>query len=205
MSDETLVEALLARTPDAGRSFIAHNDAFVRRTVLSASPVAGLFVDDLTHDVYVHLWRDEFRVLRQWERQHPLQAYLRTVITRHVWDRLSRLQPAWELVDDDPCSHLGSGSELSGAPLTPEEEAEANELARIVRGALDDLGATHFQILELRYERELSYSEIGSALGITSTNAGVRINRALSRLRAALSPFVEPPDGLGLSGPPITA
>lgn len=76
---------------------------------------------------------------------------------------------------------------------------------RIVRDALDNLGATHCQVVELRYIRDLSYNEIGTALGITSTNAGVRINRALSRLRAALSLFVDPSDGLGLPGPPISA
>lgn len=205
MNDETLVEALLARVPDAGRLFIARHDALVRRTVWSASPVAGLFIDDLTHDVYVHLWRDEFRVLRQWERQHPLRAYLRTVTTRHVWDRLSRLQPVSELLDDDPCARAGASSDLSSAPLTPEEEVVAKERARLVRDALDSLGDTHTQILELRYMRDLSYNEIGAALGITTTNAGVRINRALSRLRAALSPFAAPSDGLDVSSPLITA
>jgi RNA polymerase sigma factor (sigma-70 family) len=199
MNDETLVEALLARVPEAGRVFPVRHDAFVRRTVLSASPVAGMFIDDLTHDVYVHLWRDEFRVLRQWERSHPLQAYLRTVTTRHVWDRLSRLQPVSERLDDDPYAHAGARSDLSSAPLTPEEDVVANERARIVRDALAHLGDTHSQILELRYVHDLSYNEIGAALGITSTNAGVRLNRALSRLRAALSPFVAPNDGLNFA------
>lgn len=77
----------------------------------------------------------------------------------------------------------------------------AEERARIVRDALDGLGDTHSQILELRYMRDLSYNEIGAALGITSTNAGVRLNRALSRLRAALSPVVAAADALNFSIP----
>jgi DNA-directed RNA polymerase specialized sigma24 family protein len=104
MNDPGLVEALLARVPGAGRAFIARHDASVRKAVLCASPAAAWLVDDLTHDVYLHLWRDDFRVLRQWQHHHPLQAYLRTVVTRLVWDRLSRLQPAWEVLDDDPCA-----------------------------------------------------------------------------------------------------
>jgi hypothetical protein len=57
MSDPAMVEAVLARVPGAGRAFIAYHDAFVRKTVLRASPAAASLVDDLTHDVYVHLSR----------------------------------------------------------------------------------------------------------------------------------------------------
>jgi hypothetical protein len=65
VNDPAMVEALLARVPGAGRAFIACQDPFLRKTVLRASPAAASLVDDLTHDVYVHLWGNEFRVLRQ--------------------------------------------------------------------------------------------------------------------------------------------
>jgi hypothetical protein len=63
MNDSELVEPLLVRVPVAGRAFIVRHDAYVRKAVLFASPAAAWLVDDLTHDVYVHLWRDDFRVL----------------------------------------------------------------------------------------------------------------------------------------------
>ena len=106
-----LVTALLAHTHGAGRWFIARHDAFLRTVVLSASPAAWVCVDDLMQDVYVHLWRDDFHVLRQWQREHPLQAYLRTVVTRLVWDRLNRLQPVWEELEADPW--MAAGADLN--------------------------------------------------------------------------------------------
>jgi RNA polymerase sigma factor (sigma-70 family) len=192
---------LLARVPGAGRAFIARHDASVRKAVLRASPAAAWLVDDLTHDVYVHLWRNDFRVLRQWQHHHPLQAYLRTVVTRLVWDRLSRLQPAWEVLGNDSRSAAGSGTEPFDPAPTPEEEVAANEIGWIVRDALRRLDTRHCRVLELRFVSDLSYREIAEVLGITSTNAGVRINRALARLKASLPQLVDATDCFAIPGP----
>jgi RNA polymerase sigma factor (sigma-70 family) len=204
MKDPALVEALLARVPGAGRAFIARHDASVRKAVLRASPTAAWLVDDLTHDVYVHIWRDDFRVLRQWRRRHPLQAYLRTVVTRLVWDRLRRLQPTWEILDDDPCSAAGSGAEPWDLAPTPEEEVAAKEIAWIVRDALGRLDTKHCRVLELRFDSDLNYGEIADLLGISSNNAGVRINRALARLKAALPQLIDATECLAISRPGAT-
>jgi hypothetical protein len=58
-------------------------------------------------------------------------------------------------------------------------------MAHIVHDALGQLDASHCRVLELRFVRDPSYREIGDVLGITSNNAGVRINRALARLKTA--------------------
>jgi RNA polymerase sigma-70 factor (ECF subfamily) len=205
-NDPALVDALLARTPGAARAFIARHDAFLRKAVRSASPASASLVDDLTHDAYVHLWRNDFRVLRQWQREHPLRAYLHTIVTRLAWDRLARLQPAWELVDADPYSAADAIPDPSDPAPTPEDEVAAAELLGLVRQALGQLDDGYCLVLELRYVRDLSYREIADALGITSSNAGVRINRAMSRLRKALPQLVEATDGLrSISGPAVEA
>ena len=94
--DTALVAAVVARAEGAAERLIARHDAFVRAVIRSSSQAAGPLLDDLTHEVYVHLWRDEFRVLRQWQQHRPLRAYLRCVIKRLVWERLSRLVPVRE-------------------------------------------------------------------------------------------------------------
>jgi RNA polymerase sigma factor (sigma-70 family) len=199
VNDPAMVEAVVARVPGAGPAFIAYHDGFLRKTVLRASPAAASLVDDLSHDVYAHLWSNDFRVLRQWQREYPLRAYLRTIATRLVWDRLGRLQPVWELVDEDPFSV--AGAEPCDLAPTPEEEVAAQEILCMVRDALGQLDAKQCHVLELRFVGDLSYREIGDALGITSNNAGVRINRALARLKAALAHIVEGADCLALAAP----
>jgi RNA polymerase sigma factor (sigma-70 family) len=91
-----------------------------------------------------------------------------------VWDRLGRLQPVWELVDEGPFSV--AGPEPCDLAPTPEDVAAANETLCIMGDALTRLDSKQCHALELRFVRDLSYREIADALGITSNNAGVRIN-----------------------------
>ena len=58
----------------------------------------------------------------------------------------------------------------------------------MVGSALGRLKVGYRQVLELRYFRELSYREIAGVIGITPTNAGVRITRALAQLKETLPP-----------------
>jgi RNA polymerase sigma factor (sigma-70 family) len=125
---------------------------------------------------------------------HPLRGYLRTVITRLIWDRLSRLQPAREQLEEDPWLAVDEHLEHSAELTTPEDAAAANELFQMVRSALDHLNDNYRQILELRYFQELSYLEISAAIGITPTNVGVRITRALAHLKSAFPQRIEGTD-----------
>jgi RNA polymerase sigma factor (sigma-70 family) len=95
----------------------------------------------------------------------------------------------------------GSGAERWDPAPTPEEEVAANEIAWIVRDALGRLDTRHYRVLELRFVSDLSYREIAEVLGISSNNAGVRINRALSRLKSALAHLVDATECLAIPGP----
>jgi hypothetical protein len=69
----------------------------------------------------------------------------------------------------------------------------------MVRSALDRLNDNYRQILELRYFHELSYLEISAAIGITPTNTGVRITRALAHLKLAFPQRIEATDCLSMN------
>jgi RNA polymerase sigma-70 factor (ECF subfamily) len=199
--DRVLIAELLARRLGASHRFIAHYDCFFRYVIYRSSPAARAFIDDLIQDVYVCLWAHDFRVLRQWKGEHPLHAYLRTVIVRLVWERLNRLHPRGEIVTDDPLTEASAAQEHSAITETPEELACAHELVRLVYGALDYLNAQDRHIVELRYFHNLSYREIAIVLGITTTNAGVRLTRVLGRLRKFLLLYVEEKDVFEFEGP----
>jgi RNA polymerase sigma-70 factor (ECF subfamily) len=199
--DRALVADLLARGLGASQRFITQYDAFFRYVIHCSSPAARPFIDDLAQDVYVCLWAHDFRVLRQWRGEHPLHAYLRTVIARLVWERLNRLHPRGEIVTDDPLTEASAGQVHSAIPETPEELVCAHELSRLVYCALEDLDAQDRRIVELRYFHNLSYREIAVVLGITTTNAGVRLARALGRLRKILLLYVEEQDVFEFEGP----
>ncbi len=152
-------------------------------------------LDDLTHEVYVHLWHDDFRVLRRWQRESPLRAYLGTVITRLVWQRLGRFQPARErLVGDQDYADGALDRQQDTRPLAPEEEVTIKEFGRLLRAALEGLTTYQRIVIELRYFHELSYREIAEELRLTPTNIGVRLNRAQACLRQALQRALDQDD-----------
>ena len=195
--DAALVAAVVVRAEGAAERLIARHDAFVRAVIRSSSQAAGPLLDDLTHEVYVHLWRDEFRVLRQWQQHRPLRAYLRCVIKRLVWERLSRLVPVREQPGND-AGFLAAVIEekTEERPATPEEEIVAGEALSSLRRALDGINADYRRIIELRYYQDLSYREIANVLGITPTNAGIRLSRALAQLKRTLWQPIEDMDHL---------
>ena len=62
---------------------------------------------------------------------------------------------------------------------------QQEQSARLVE-AVRRLGLPYRQVITLLLE-DLSYEEIGEALGLTVNNVGVRINRAKAQLKAMLS------------------
>ena len=69
---------------------------------------------------------------------------------------------------------------------TPHEAAEDAELARELHAALQTLTPEHRQIFLLRQLQQLSYDEIGRALGIESGTVKSRLSRAKKQLREKL-------------------
>ena len=185
-ADAELVLALLSGDRAAADRFARLYEAFIGAAVLSSSYAARRFHADLVQDVYVHLWRNDFRVLRQWEGERSLRAYLRTVIRHLVWERLSSLQPAQEQLEGDPMTASSGLCESMEPPLTPEQNVLADEVSSAVRCAIDALKPSYREALYLRYFRELSYAEIARTIKITPTNVGVRLKRALASMKTAL-------------------
>lgn len=73
-----------------------------------------------------------------------------------------------------------------GHLATPEDELLSTERARRLAAAVRRLPLPYRQVISLLLE-DLSYAEIGDALGLTHSNVGVRINRAKTILRELLN------------------
>lgn len=62
----------------------------------------------------------------------------------------------------------------------------ARREAERVRGALEQLKPSERDAVVLRFERELSFREVGAACGVDEATARKRVSRALDRLRILL-------------------
>ncbi|MDA0179099.1 sigma-70 family RNA polymerase sigma factor [Solirubrobacter phytolaccae] len=68
----------------------------------------------------------------------------------------------------------------------PDEAAEAAAERDAVRAGLAKLGARDREVIALKYHADLSNAEIAEVLGVTVSNAGTLLNRAINKLREAL-------------------
>ena len=68
----------------------------------------------------------------------------------------------------------------------PDEVAERAAERDAVRAALSTLGARDRELIALKYHADLSNAEIAEVVGVSVSNAGTLLNRALNKLREAL-------------------
>ena len=79
-------------------------------------------------------------------------------------------------------------AELPG-PLADPGPDEAAELAAerdAVRRALGRLAARDREVIALKYHADLSHTEIAAVLGVSASNAGTLLHRAMTKLREAV-------------------
>jgi RNA polymerase sigma factor (sigma-70 family) len=67
----------------------------------------------------------------------------------------------------------------------PAGEAEAAVRRATVRAALDGLDPRERELIALKFHAGLSNAEIARVLGVSGSNAGTRVHRAVTRLRKA--------------------
>jgi RNA polymerase sigma-70 factor, ECF subfamily len=126
--------------------------------------------EDVTALAFERLYRSRRRLDRG--RGTP-RGWLFTIARNAALDELRRRrrQPATQL-DEDHTADLGS-----------QELLEQAERRATVRDALAALPLRERELVLLKFHGQLSNGELARALGISESNAGTRLHRALMRLR----------------------
>ena len=75
---------------------------------------------------------------------------------------------------------------IPSSELDPGEAAELAAQKQAVRIALGKLGARDRELIALKYHAELSNAEIAEVIGVSVTNAGTLVHRAMTKLRETL-------------------
>jgi RNA polymerase sigma-70 factor (ECF subfamily) len=98
-------------------------------------------------------------------------------IARHVaLDELRRRKRRAHLASEPP--------DLDAA--APEDEAEAALRRAAVRSALAGLPAREREVISLKFHAGLDNAELAGVLGVSSSNAGTLLHRAMAKLREAV-------------------
>jgi len=126
--------------------------------------------EDVTALAFERLFRSRARL--DGRRGTP-RAWLFSIVRNAALDELRRRrrQPQHELEDE-------FHADRDGADALEDVERRA-----IVRDALAGLPLREREVVLLKFHGELSNGELARALGISESNAGTRLHRALTRLR----------------------
>lgn len=121
------------------------------------------------------------RAAERYDGARPFASWVLTIAGRVCIDRLRRRRVERRIFSVVPAA------EPAGPRPGPLAELLAAEERRRVRGALGELPAPYRSALVLRYYGELTYAEIGEALGVSRNQVATLIFRAKRRLRGALA------------------
>ena len=185
---EPLVAAALAGTPGSRDQLFAAYAPIVHAAIHRYLAQRGRgrtdLADDLTQEVFVALFDDGMRRLRNFEGRNgcSFAGWLRVVAVRMTIDVLRRDRRLVSL-DDDGAAMTELRRTLRSDSADPARVAEGADAAAALRAAIHGLGAKDRLLVELHLLRGASLPAVAEALGVSANAAYVRKSRVLERLR----------------------
>jgi RNA polymerase sigma-70 factor (ECF subfamily) len=134
--------------------------------------------EDAAHEVFLRAQRK----LATYDPSLPFSSWLLGIASNHCIDVLRRRSTEKRIFDLDSSDN----AEPKSGRLTPLGELIATERGHEVRNALSQLPEKYRVPLVLAYYNEMSYDEIGAALGLSRNNVATLIFRAKQQLRQKL-------------------
>jgi RNA polymerase sigma factor (sigma-70 family) len=188
---DPLLAAVLSGAPDAQDRLVAAYGPHVHGTISRylALRCRGRLdlADDLTHEVFLALFRDGARRLRGYESRNgcSFAGWLRVVAVRLTIDVLRRDRRLVSL-DDDSTAMTELRRTLQGGTADPELAFQGSETAGQLARAIAGLGPKDRLLVELHLLRGASLPAVATALGVSANAAYVRKSRVLDRLRRSV-------------------
>lgn len=133
--------------------------------------------EDISQEAFIRAWRS----IARFDPQYRFYTWLHRITVNLCMNHFRRNKRA-RLV---PLPGGEPGSEWQDLP-DPNSAVETGELSRALDKALAELPDEQRAVLLLRAREEMSYEEIGAALGIPVGTVMSRLSRARARLRGLL-------------------
>lgn len=194
-ADAALLEAVIAGDEPARGRFFERFQPLVRWALHVTfrrydRPFPEEDAHDLVHDIFLMLFVDNARRLRQYDGRNgaSFATWLRVVVTRHAIDRLRR--PQRELLVEDVRAvpeGLRAAEALAAPPEEgPEAQALAADTAERLREVIEELQPRDRLFVQFHYVQGLPIEEVARLMGVRRNAAYVRKMRLHRRLRSLL-------------------
>jgi RNA polymerase sigma-70 factor (ECF subfamily) len=136
--------------------------------------------EDLTQEVFIHIYQK----MNHFNPEKKFKPWLYRVAVNTCISRLRRKRKVVFLSFDDALT--GSADFDNVRAVSPDKNVEIQELQREVFRAVLEMPENYRAMIVLRYQLDLTNSEIAETLGITRENVEVRMHRAHKNLRRIL-------------------
>lgn len=131
--------------------------------------------ESLAEDALQEAWTKVLRAVYAFEGGPTACHWVRVIVTNSARDiRRRRVRSGAVMVTD---------VEQQDPAPSPEVQALDSEMVRVLREMVARLPAPYREVIELRFEQELSTRETAKRLEISRSNAATRLNRGLRLLR----------------------
>ncbi len=182
VDERQMIQRLVARQASAWSDFVAQYQSLVASRVKHTATqchfdLDGAEIEDICAEVFASLIVHDCRSLRQFRGQCRLSTWLGVIARRVCLRQLSHLRD----------SLGGKPEQLRSDPYQSHDDLLAELIETEQYDAIDShvarLNESDRLILDLYFQQELSYAEIGRKAGISINSVGPKLNRAVARLR----------------------
>lgn len=188
MDETALINDAQAGDLDAFNTLILHYQDSVFNTALRI-----LGDEDLAADVTQEAFLSAFRSITSF-RGGSFKAWLMRTVTNACYDELRRKKrrPTVPLEpENDDGEEIDSPRWLADPGLTPEQEAEADDMEHAIQHCLDNLPVEFKSVVIMADIQGMDYSEVAVAVRVPLGTIKSRLARARLRLRECLRGFEE--------------
>jgi RNA polymerase sigma-70 factor (ECF subfamily) len=139
-------------------------------------------VEDVMQQAYINA----FTHLHQFEERSQFSTWLMRIAVNEAIGRRQKMRVAamTEHVEEGPDDPMDT---ITSVQPTPEHQAYASELQRVLEEAVDGLPDTYRSVFMLRDIEGLSTFETGEGLGLGEEAVKTRLHRARAMIRAAVT------------------
>ena len=176
--DDELVERVLGGDVAAFELIMRRYNQRIFRVVRSI-----VIDDDEAQDVIQEAYVSAFEHLSQFAGRAKFSTWLTKIAVNEALARRQRLKPLRYV---DLCDPKNASMEPYEDTHQAERTACSKELSTVLTQAIDELPDELRTVFTMRVVEELSTEETAASLGITETNAKVRLHRARVLLRQGI-------------------
>ena len=188
MNEEALIHDAQGGSLDAFNALVLHYQDSVFNTALRI-----LSDEDLAADATQEAFLSAFRSITSF-RGGSFKAWLMRTVTNACYDELRRQKrrPSVPLEpEDDDGEEIDSPRWLADPNMSPEQEAEADEVEHAIQHCLNNLPVEFKTVVVMADIQGMDYSEVAIAVRVPLGTIKSRLARARLRLRECLQGFAE--------------